>query len=101
MVIHKMWIVNLALSLSVGLACFAGDKVLRVERNNIAKAIIDSVTHGLVGLLSSMILFTDNIENMHLAIICMIFSSAIDIDHFITARSMKLSVSNKTYLKTD
>jgi uncharacterized membrane protein len=94
MIVHKNWVINSLLSGLIVLTCIIGDKKLNsTNERQIVRAFYDNITHGLVGLFSAAILFTDDWERMCWAVICMILSSAIDVDHFILARSLKLSVS--------
>lgn len=94
MIIHKNWVINLTLSAVIVLTCFIGDKKLHaVNKQQIFRALCDNVTHGLVGLFACASAFMDNWDKMYMAIICMIISSAIDLDHFIAAKSLRLSVS--------
>ena len=92
--IHKNWVINLTLSAAIIGTCVVGDKKLHaINERQIVRAIFDNVTHGLVGLFACAIAFMDNWDKMYMALICMIISSAIDLDHFIAAKSFRLSVS--------
>lgn len=80
-----------------------------VEYNNdapLVKAIYDNATHTTAGLLSAlvMILQTNHrifgFERVALIGMCTVLSSLIDVDHFITAKSLKLSVIFSNYYKT-
>ena len=94
MIIHKNWVINLTLSFTIVLTCGIGDsKLCDKNERQIVRAIFDNLTHGLVGLYACAIAFMDNWDKMYMALICMTVSSAIDLDHFIAAKSFRLSVS--------
>jgi hypothetical protein len=69
-----------------------GDKKLQTIKHPLIKAFCDNMTHGLIGLFSAAIVLVDNIDKLYFAGFCMM----VDIDHFLVARSLKLSVRNKT-----
>lgn len=92
MIVHKSWIVNSLLSLAIAVTCLVGDNRLKSATNPLIKAAIDNATHGLIGLLSALIVISVQADKIHLAVVCMAMSSLIDADHFIAARSLKLSV---------
>jgi hypothetical protein len=94
MLIHKNWVLNIILSVLIIITCIIGDRKLHSARDShLARAIADNVTHGLIGLFAGAILIVSNFEKFYFAIICMLISSGIDIDHFIIARSLRLTVS--------
>lgn len=94
MIIHKSWVINLVSTSVVAVTCLMGDKRLQSTTNPMTKAIIDNATHGLIGLFSAIVVLSDHYDKLHLALACMMMSSLVDADHFITARSLKLSVSS-------
>jgi hypothetical protein len=94
MIVHKNWVINFVLSVMTVATCWLGDLKLRRGGDPLPKAICDSSTHGLVGLFTSAIILTECSDKLYLAIACMLIASLIDVDHFITARSFKLSVRN-------
>lgn len=95
MIVHKTWIINSLVSCAIAVTCKMGDKLLQtMSAGQLSKAIVDNVTHALVGLLSGIIVVSSHQEKLHLAIGCMLISSLIDADHFIAARSLKLVVRN-------
>lgn len=90
---------SLVLTALNGGICIFGDYL--VERNHesqILKAICDNTTHALIGLFSALIMILEanrrigGIERISLIVICTIVSSFIDFDHFVVAKSIKLSV---------
>lgn len=94
MIVHKNWVVNLALSSVIAVTCAAGDKKLKSVPTSLKKVLlVDNAIHGIVGLFSVFITFMDHSDLFYLAIACMMISSLIDVDHFIAAKSLKLSVS--------
>ncbi|KAG5680878.1 hypothetical protein PVAND_010357 [Polypedilum vanderplanki] len=68
-----------------------GDNKLNSNETQLLKAMYDNITHGLVGFFAAAILFTDDWDRMYWALICMLLSSLIDVDHFISAWSLKLA----------
>lgn len=95
MIIHKNWIINTVLSALIVVTCYVGDKKLHAtNERQIVRAFFDNATHGLVGLFACGIAFIDNWDKMYMAVVCMLISSAIDVDHFIVARSLHLKVRN-------
>lgn len=96
MIIHKNWVINVTLSAAIIGTCYVGDKKLHaINERPIVRAFFDNATHGLVGLFACGIAFSAHWDKMYMAVICMIISSAIDVDHFIAAKSFHLSVSEK------
>lgn len=71
---------------------FFGDNLLKLYDNYILRAFIDSCTHGLIGLLSWIIvtLHRGSHYNKYEVILCGILSSLIDLDHFFKAKSLRL-----------
>lgn len=79
----------------MAVTCAVGDRTLKnVTLQPITKAMLDNMIHGLIGLFSGIIVLTDHLDKIYLAIACMMMSSIIDADHFIAARSFKLAVRN-------
>lgn len=94
MIVHKNWVVNSALSSIIAVACVVGDKKVQSMSEPWAKALIDNSTHAIVGFLSALIVFIDQSDKIYLALACMLMSSLVDADHFLAAKSFKLSVRN-------
>lgn len=92
MIVHKNWIVNFVLCAMSAITCWLGDLKLRRTSEPLIKALADSATHGLVGLFTAAIILTECSDKLYLAVGCMVMSSMIDLDHFIAAKSLKLSV---------
>lgn len=92
MIANKNWIVNVVLSVMTVITCWLGDLKLRRPGEPLSKAICDSSAHGLVGFFTAAIILTERSDKLLLAVGCLIISSLIDVDHFIAARSLKLSV---------
>lgn len=90
---QRNWIVNSLLSnLFITAICLFGDLSLQQTRHDpLHAAIIDNVTHALVGFVAGQLYF--GWKQIAWIIGCMLMSSLIDIDHFIAARSIMLSVS--------
>lgn len=95
MIAHKNWVVNSALSSIIAVICVFGDKKVQSTSEPLTKALIDNSTHAVVGLLSAMIIVADQLDKVHLAVACMLLSSLIDVDHFLEANSLRLSVRIK------
>lgn len=92
MILHKNWIINSVLSVLIAVTCLLGDKLVQATRDPLVKAAIDSSTHALIGFFSAAVVLTEHREKIHLAVACMVMSSLIDVDHFVMAKSFKLSV---------
>lgn len=96
MIFHKIWIINFGLTLAVIVTCIVGDKCLTMtHKPQLFRAITDNLAHALIGLFSCLIVIAENADNFYLALICLILSSLIDIDHFISAKSLRLAVNVK------
>lgn len=94
MIIQKNWVINLSLSTAIVVTCLIGDKRLHsIKQTPLIRAVADNMTHGLIGLFTSAIVFIESWDKIYFAVVCMILSSAIDVDHFIAAKSLRLSVS--------
>lgn len=92
-------ILRIFLTALLAIVCVCGDWLVGLNSNSpIAKAIFDNATHAGVGLLTAAILFIQlerrisSAERNAAIIVCCLVSSIIDIDHFIAARSWKLTV---------
>lgn len=98
MIVHKNWVINSALSSVIVVACVVGDKKVQSMSEPLTKALIDNSTHAIIGLLSAIIVLIDHWDSIYLAVVCMTVSSFIDLDHFLTAKSFKLSVKKTFFL---
>lgn len=90
---------SLFLSIINGGICILGDYLVDINHESLTvKAIFDNVTHTTVGFLSAIILILQSnyriirTEQCFLIVMSVLVSSLIDIDHFIIAKSLKLSV---------
>lgn len=90
---------SLALTAINGCICILGDYLVDVnQESQIRKAICDNATHAIVGFFSAIVLILETnhratgIERIVLVAMSVLVSSFIDIDHFLVAKSMKLSV---------
>lgn len=90
---------QITLTTLLAVVCVFGDWLVELHLNSsIAKAIFDNVTHACVGLFTASILFIQldhrisTAERNAAIIVCCLVSSLIDVDHFIAARSWKLTV---------
>lgn len=90
---------SLILSALNGSVCILGDYLVEInQESQLLKAICDNVTHSAVGFLSIFIMISEinhrvsGIERFWLIAIGVLVSSFIDLDHFIVARSLTLSV---------
>lgn len=79
--------------------CIFGDTLVQWnDEPQLIKALCDNITHATIGCISAVIIIseTDNrtvgIEKIGLIGLSVIVSSLIDVDHFIVAKSIKLSV---------
>jgi len=91
MIIYKNWIINSALSSVIAVTCVVADKKMQSISEPLTKALIDNSTHAMVGLLSAVIVFIDQLDKIHFVVVCAVVSSLIDSDHFVMAKSLKLS----------
>lgn len=86
------------LTSAIGICSFIGDQGLKHGKTAATRAIFDNVTHAIVGGLTWAVILNLSkkplIQNFSSIIWCFCLSSFIDIDHFIAARSWKLSVSD-------
>lgn len=76
-----------------------GDYIENVYAHSLLwKAICDNLTHATVGFFSAIVIIlkTDHrivgMERIGLVVLSVLVSSLIDIDHFVAAKSLKLSV---------
>ncbi|CAG2053525.1 unnamed protein product, partial [Timema podura] len=72
-----------------------GDKILSLDRlNSLQRAFVDSCTHGLIGLLTWLVVALPSkhplISKIYEVFLCGFLSSLIDFDHFIAAKSFHL-----------
>ena len=98
MIVHKNWVINSALSSVIAVACVVGDKKVQSMSEPFTKALIDNSTHAIIGLLSAIIVLIDQWDSIYFAVVCMMVSSFIDLDHFLAAKSYKLSVKKTFFL---
>lgn len=87
------------LSILNGTICVVGDKLVDLNSNSrIFKAFFDNVTHACIGLVAFLIVvmtLKTNLsinEKILLTFLCFLFSSLIDIDHFLAAKTWTLKV---------
>lgn len=79
--------------------CILGDHLVESNgESQLLKAICDNLTHATIGLICGLIIITEanhrivGIERICLIGMCVVISSLIDVDHFVVAKSLKLSV---------
>lgn len=92
-------VLHICLTIVLGVVCIVGDWMVELNSNSkIAKAIVDNATHTCVGLLTAPLLLIQlnrrisSFDRNAIIIVCCLVSSLIDIDHFIVARSLNLTV---------
>jgi hypothetical protein len=102
--VTMLWIARLvctskiAATLCLGLIAFLGDHILvRSTLSEDARAFVDNITHGAIGLLSWHIVTAhlgDLSLSMHVCqvVFCGLIASAVDLDHFAAARSLRIQV---------
>lgn len=95
---HELF--RIILGALLGIICYLGDRLVEYEtESGLKKALCDSSTHAIVGLMSATIFVLqinqriETDEKIRLVFVCSLLSSLIDIDHFIEAKSFKLFVS--------
>jgi hypothetical protein len=99
-----LWIARLVCTskivatLCLGLVALLGDHiVVRSTLSENVRAFVDNMTHGAIGLLSWHIV-TANLGDLTLSmrvcevVFCGLIASAVDLDHFATARSLRIQV---------
>ena len=66
-----------------------------INENHVARAIVDSLTHGVIAALSWLLVtdFQMTVINLTEVSLCAFLAMVIDVDHFIAAGSLSLSVS--------
>ena len=97
--IKQGFVLRAFLTSLIGLVSFLGDKGLQNGKSEIVRAISDNLTHATVGGITwALVLILSKksvLENVGSVIVCFFMSSLIDVDHFITAGSWDINVSNK------
>ena len=80
--------------------CVAFDEALKISiirKNNVLRSITDNTAHGTVALVSWCAVVgvdaIDNKKDVIETILCTVIACAIDLDHFISAKSFRLKVS--------
>ncbi|KAI4492092.1 hypothetical protein M0802_010100 [Mischocyttarus mexicanus] len=97
MIVYSKWylILTIALTSLIGISSFLGDMFLKCVENRMARAILDNLTHAIVGgLVWILILVLSKkslAQNVYGIVFSFFLSSFIDVDHFLAARSWKLS----------
>ncbi|WAR29641.1 TM267-like protein, partial [Mya arenaria] len=84
------------LEVSLLLTCFLGDHLLThpVTNQRYLVAIGDSLTHGFVGAISWVIVIdAKNRHDIAQCLLCLMFAMAVDVDHFIAAKSLSLEAA--------
>jgi hypothetical protein len=102
--VTMLWIARLvcsskiAATLCLGLTALLGDCiVVRSTLSEDVRAFVDNMTHGAIGLLSWHIV-TAYLEDLSLSmrvcevVFCGLIASAVDLDHFAAARSLRIQV---------
>jgi len=102
--VTMLWIARLVCTskiiatLCLGLIALLGDYIIvRSTLSEDVRAFADNVTHGAVGLLSWHIV-TTHLGNLSLSmrvcqvVFCGFIASAVDLDHFAAARSLRIQV---------
>lgn len=98
MIVYKKWnlILKIGLTSLIGISSFMGDTSLKYVHTAVARAILDNLTHAIVGGLTwTLILILSKksfVQNLHDIFFSFALSSFIDLDHFLAARSWKLNV---------
>lgn len=85
------------------LVAVTGDYVVQYSKLHIYRAFFDNITHAIIGGLSWLIVCL-NFKNRYSSqtlfeiALCTLAGSFIDLDHFVTARSFNLKVSQSSYI---
>lgn len=95
--LYKKWniILKIALTGSIGIISILGDTCLKYTQTSVLRALSDNLTHAIVGGLTwTLILVLSKeslVQNLYSILFSFALSSFIDVDHFLSARSWKLS----------
>uniref|UniRef100_A0A7G3AFZ1 Transmembrane protein 267 n=1 Tax=Lutzomyia longipalpis TaxID=7200 RepID=A0A7G3AFZ1_LUTLO len=94
----KIFKLKIFLSFLLCFVCILGDYLTnRSKSRSVTKALVDNTTHGLVGLICGFILvgpFRERLttcEAHSMLLVAYLVASGIDADHFLEARSFKLT----------
>ncbi|XP_063981424.1 transmembrane protein 267 [Diachasmimorpha longicaudata] len=86
---------KIILTISLGFICLIGDRLSDNLINAVARAMVDNITHALIAGVSwtllTLLLNEPIFKNVIDIALCALISSLIDADHFIQAKSWKLS----------
>ncbi|KAK7864011.1 hypothetical protein R5R35_000117 [Gryllus longicercus] len=85
---------SIFLDICLGVVALMGDRSVSHSNSNFRRAVADSCTHCFIGILSWLIVSLHNkseLGHFYETCACGFLSSLIDIDHFIAARSVKLT----------
>uniref|UniRef100_A0A336M3A8 Transmembrane protein 267 n=1 Tax=Culicoides sonorensis TaxID=179676 RepID=A0A336M3A8_CULSO len=98
MILNTINVSKYTLTLALGAICVVGDKIVAVNNDRlILKAVSDNITHGFISSISFLIVLIQNrihvstIEQYFLVAMSFIISCLIDVDHFVMAKSWRLS----------
>lgn len=96
-----MYNISLSIILPIlnGGICVLGDQLVSWNSNShLLKAICDNAAHAFIGLLSALTILLEIkrrltwTEKVSLVIMSVLVSSLIDLDHFVAAKSLSLTV---------
>jgi len=94
-VVFSLWRIVFA-EICLFSVCVLGD-ILSQNQNGlpIMRALFDSATHGLVGIIAWFIAIDNgslSVQSSKEIILCGVLAAIVDLDHFIAARSLSLDV---------
>ena len=97
---------TIGMNVIIGGACIAGDQLVAVGviRENIwLRALTDNLVHGIVALLSWAAVLDFRFYKLQVMEVLLsgFLGSAVDLDHFVAAGSVKLKVSKRKNIKAD
>lgn len=81
------------------LTCVAFDEALKISfitKNNVLRSIVDNICHGTIAFVSWCAVVGVNVnkkKDVLEMLLCAVMACAIDLDHFISAKSYHLKVS--------
>ncbi|KAK2584868.1 hypothetical protein KPH14_002466 [Odynerus spinipes] len=93
----KKWslILKIAVTGLIGITSFLGDTCLKYTQTAVTRAFLDNVTHAIVSALTWILILILSkkslVQNLDGIFFSFALSSFIDVDHFLSARSWKLS----------
>ena len=79
----------------LGVTCFVADLLIFVYRDDVLpRVLIDNLSHGIIAAISWLVVSgIERRRDVLEAVVCGLMASSLDVDHFVMAGSLSLSVS--------